>query len=205
MAVALLAHEANFNRKKTKMSLSSKPKQLETSRLILRAWDESDAEELYRYAKDERVGPAAAWPVHTSVENSLEIIRTVLAADETYAVVLKETGLPVGSIGLLRGNVSDLGIKDDEAEVGYWIGVPYWGQGLIPEATKEIMRHAFEDLGLKKLWCGSYEVNSKSRRVQEKCGFRYSHTLENVERPLLGDTQSEYITSITREEWLAEQ
>ena len=47
---------------------------LETERLILRPWDESDAEDLYRYASDPAVGPIAGWPVHTSVENSREII-----------------------------------------------------------------------------------------------------------------------------------
>ena len=71
---------------------------LETERTLLRPWEEADAEECYKYAKDPRVGPIAGWPVHTSVENSRQIIRDVLAVPETYAIVLKETGLPVGSI-----------------------------------------------------------------------------------------------------------
>ena len=60
---------------------------LETERLILRPWEESDAEDLFRYASDPEVGPIAGWPVHTSVENSREIIREVLSAPETYAVI----------------------------------------------------------------------------------------------------------------------
>ena len=68
---------------------------LETKRLILRAWEEADAEECYRYAKDPRVGPMAGWPVHTGVENSRQIIRDALMVPETYAIVLKETGLPI--------------------------------------------------------------------------------------------------------------
>ena len=60
---------------------------LETERLILRPWKEDDAESLYKYAKDPEVGPIAGWPVHTSVENSREIIKSVLSADETYASV----------------------------------------------------------------------------------------------------------------------
>ena len=115
----------------------------ETERLILRPWSEEDAEECYRYAKDPDVGPAAGWPVHTSVENSREIIRNVLSKPETYAIVLKETGLPVGSIGLHR---NDLATGDDEAELGYWLGKPYWGQGIVPEAARELLRHALEDL-----------------------------------------------------------
>ena len=68
---------------------------LQTKRLILRPWSENDAEELYKYASDPEVGPPAGWPPHTSVENSREIIRTVLSAPETYAVCLKENGLPI--------------------------------------------------------------------------------------------------------------
>ena len=75
--------------------------QLITERLILRAWQESDAESLYKYAKDPAIGPIAGWPPHTSVGNSLEIIRTVFAAPETYAVVLKATGEPIGSVGIM--------------------------------------------------------------------------------------------------------
>ena len=171
---------------------------LETERLILRPWEESDAEECYKYAKDPGVGPAAGWPVHTSVENSRQIIHDVLMAPETYAIVLKETGLPVGSIGLHR---NDLAKKDDEAELGYWIGVPYWGQGLVPEASRELLRHAFEDLNLKRIWCGYYDGNDKSRRVQEKLGFVYQRTTENAPVPQLGETRKGHVNLLTKEEW----
>ena len=120
---------------------------LETSRLLLRPWEETDAESLYRYAKDPAVGPIAGWPPHTSVENSREVIRSILFAPETYAVVLKQTGEPVGSIGLMFGDtVHSADIADGEAEIGYWIGVPFWGQGLSPEAVRRLLRHGFEDL-----------------------------------------------------------
>ena len=101
---------------------------LETPRLLLRPWEETDAEALYKYAKDPAVGPIAGWPPHTSVENSREIIRTILSAPETYAVVLKQTGEPVGSIGLMFGDtVHSADIAEGEAEIGYWIGAPFWG------------------------------------------------------------------------------
>ena len=69
---------------------------IETERLILRPWQESDAEDLYTYAKDPEVGPPAGWPPHTSVENSRDIIKTALSRPETYAVCLKN-GKPIGS------------------------------------------------------------------------------------------------------------
>lgn len=175
---------------------------LETDRLILRPWREEDAGQLYKYAKDPKVGPAAGWPVHTDVENSRQIIKDVLSAEETYAIVLKNENLPIGSIGLMIGEKSNIATGNDEGEIGYWIGVPYWGQGIIPEAVHELLRHAFEELGLKVIWCGYYEGNEKSLRVQEKCGFKYHHTEENIECPLINEVRTEHITCITKEQWL---
>ncbi|MBR6917709.1 MAG: GNAT family N-acetyltransferase [Clostridia bacterium] len=171
---------------------------LETKRLILRPWEEADAEECYKYARDPRVGPAAGWPVHTSVEDSRRVIRDVLMVPETYAVVLKETELPVGSIGLHH---NDLAPGDDEAELGYWIGVPYWGRGLIPEASRELIRHAYEDLGLSRVWCGHYDGNEKSKRVKEKLGFKYKWTTEEAPVPLLGEVRRGHVYCLTKEEW----
>ncbi|MEY8650493.1 GNAT family N-acetyltransferase, partial [[Clostridium] innocuum] len=159
-----------------------------------------DAESCYRYAKNPNIGPKAGWPVHDSVENSREIIRTVLSAPNTFAVVLKETMEPVGSIGLMIGKQSNLAIADDEGEIGYWIGEPYWGQGLIPEAVKELMRFGFEDCQLKTLWCGYFDGNEKSKRVQEKCGFHYLRS-EVREWPLIQQTLTEHILYVTKAEW----
>lgn len=176
---------------------------LNTDRLILRRWEENDAEALFKYASDPAVGPIAGWSPHTSVENSREIIKTVLSEPEIYAVILKETGQPVGSIGLKLGKASNIGIPETEGEVGYWIGVPYWGQGLIPEAVREIMRYGFEDLNLEKIWCGYFDGNEKSKRVQEKCGFRYHHTSENVPCAIEGVLRTEHITCLSKAEWLS--
>ena len=173
---------------------------LETDRLILRPWCEDDAEDLYIYASDPEVGPPAGWPPHTSVENSREIIRTVLSAPETFAVCLKENGKPIGSIGFHR---KDLAEADDEYELGYWIGKPFWGQGLIPEASREMLRHAFEDLKMNRIWCGYYDGNDKSKRVQEKLGFAYHHTCEEVEVPLMNEVRVGHTNFMTKEGWEA--
>ena len=174
---------------------------LHTDRLILRSWEEKDAEDLYKYASHPEVGPIAGWPVHTSVENSREVIRDVLSAPDTYAMVLKETGHPVGSIGLMVGEASNLRVPDNEGEIGYWIGVPYWGQGLVPEAVREIMRYGFEDKQLDKIWCGYFEGNTKSKRVQEKCGFHFHHTADNVPCAIEGVFRTEHVNCISKEEW----
>ena len=175
----------------------------ETERLVLRSWTEADAEECFKYAKDPQVGPITGWPPHTSVENSREVIKNFLMVPETYAIELKETGLPIGSIGLHFNSV--LAHDEDEAELGYWLGVPYWGQGLVPEASRELLRHAFEDLGLNRIWCGFYEGNTKSKRVQEKLGFTIQRKVDEVPVPQMGETRTGYVSLLTREEWEAGQ
>ena len=174
---------------------------LKTERLILRPWCESDAEDLYKYASDPDVGYPAGWPAHTSVENSRDIIKNVLSIPETYAVCLNESGEAVGSIGLKMGEYTDMTDRDDECELGYWIGKLYWGQGLIPEAARELIRHAFEDLHMRAVWCGYYDGNVKSKRVQEKLGFRYHHTTEGLDVSLLCETRTGHVMLMTYEQW----
>ena len=171
---------------------------LETKRLILRPWCEEDAEDLYQYASDPEVGLPAGWPPHTSVENSREMIRTVLSASDTFAVCLKKDGKSIGSIGFHR---NDLAEKEDEYELGYWIGKPFWGQGLIPEASREMLRYAFETLKMNRIWCGYYDGNEKSRRVQEKLGFIYQHKTAGIEVSLLGEIRTGHVMLMTRAEW----
>ena len=173
--------------------------ELETKRLILRPWREDDAEALYEYAKDPLVGLPAGWPPHTSVENSREIIRSVLSAPQTYAVCLKSDGKPIGSVGLHR---NDLAEDEDEFELGYWVGKSFWGQGLIPEAAGELLRYAFEELRMNRIWCGYYDGNVKSRRVQDKLGFVYHHTTEGLELSLLGEIRTGHVMLLTKEKWL---
>lgn len=175
--------------------------ELETKRLILRPWQTADAAALYSLAHDPRVGPIAGWPPHTSVENSREIIEGVLSQKETYAVVLKENGAPVGSVGLLFPGADNGHIREGEVELGYWIGVPYWGRGLIPEAARALLERCFTQLGCRGVWCGHYRGNEKSRRVQEKLGFVYHHT--NVDRacPLMGDVRTEHFSYLSKAQW----
>lgn len=176
-------------------------KEIVTDRLVLRPWQESDAESLYKYAQDPAIGPVAGWSPHTSVEDSLNIIRTVFAAPETYAVVLKETDEPVGSIGVLFGDDRhSKEMQTKEAEIGYWIGKPYWGRGLIPEAVHRLLQRCFMELEVTAVWCAYYEGNTKSRRVMEKCGLRFHHTEEGNISPL-GDIRTEHFMKITKEEW----
>lgn len=173
-----------------------------TERLILRPWDESDAENLYQYAKDPAIGPIAGWQVHTSAENSLKIIKTVLSANETYAVCLKSDNKAIGSIGLIPPAQSNTKTSETEFEIGYWIGVPFWGNGYIPEAVQALLQHAFLNLNCTAMWCGYYDGNIKSKKCQEKSGFKYHHTEENKPCILMNDIRTEHFTYLSKEEWM---
>lgn len=174
---------------------------LKTRRLLLRPWEDNDAYSLFTYAKDPSVGPIAGWPPHQNLDESKEIIRTVFHKEETYAICLKEENIPIGAIDLKMFGNSDLAQNEKECELGYWLGKPYWGQGLVPEAAMELLRHAFIDLGMEKVWCGYYDGNIKSKRVQEKCGFIYQWTSYDVEVPLMHETRTGHVSRLTRKEW----
>ena len=178
---------------------------IETKRLVLRPWREDDAVKLFELAGDPGVGPAAGWPSHRSVDESREIIRTVFAAPDTYAICLRDTGEPVGSIGLMPPRCGAECLDGAlELEIGYWVGKPFWGQGLATEAVCALECYAFEALGCRALWCGYYEGNERSHRVMEKCGFMPHHVEKGVSVDLLGKIATEHFMRLTREDYLAD-
>lgn len=144
---------------------------METDRIILRPWRESDADTLFQWASDPEVGPKAGWPPHGSVEESLEVIRTIFSAEGMWAVEWKETGEPIGSVGYLPASHSNLEIPDDHCEVGYWIARPFWGRGICTEALRLVVDHCFQEKGFSVLWGDYFPENPASGRVMEKCGF----------------------------------
>ena len=175
---------------------------LETPRLLLRPWTQADAADLYEYARDPAVGPIAGWPPHTDVEDSRRVIRDLLTAPETYAMTLRESGQPIGSLGLMDAGRGSAAMAEGQMELGYWIGQPFWGQGLTGEACAALIRRGFVDLGLTAIWCGYYEGNAQSRRVQDKLGFVYHHTETGRQSPQLPTPRTEHFTLLTRERWL---
>lgn len=176
---------------------------LTTERLVLRPWEEGDAESLFFYASDPAVGPIAGWPPHTSVVESRRVIREVFTGPECYALCEKGSEKAIGALELKLKGHTDMTERDDECELGFWLGQPFWGRGYIPEAATELLRHGFEDLGMQTIWCGYYEGNLKSKRVQEKLGFQHHHTCDTVPVPLLGEVRIGHTNYMTKEQWLA--
>ena len=176
--------------------------ELQTPRLLLRPWKESDAEALYALAKDPAVGPAAGWYPHKSAENSREVIRTVLSEPGTFAILGRRDGLLRGSCGFFPANCQGAGAG--ELEIGYWVGRPFWGRGIAPEAVEALLAHCFTALGAERVWCAYFEGNEKSRRCQEKCGFRPHHT-EDLFWEVTQEQKRTHFQVIRRAEWLERQ
>jgi RimJ/RimL family protein N-acetyltransferase len=142
-----------------------------TNRIRLRPWCEKDAEALFKYASDPDVGPRAGWPPHLSVEESLEVIRTVFHNDTTWAIELEESGEAIGAMGYLPCEGTNLPSREGEQLVGYWVGKPYWNQGICTEALLLMIDHIRQTTEIKSLISSHFFDNPASGRVMEKCGF----------------------------------
>lgn len=175
--------------------------QHESDRLLLRPWISDDAQDLFEYASDPQIGPPAGWPPHENEDQSLEIIKTVFSGEETYAICLKADNKAIGCVGLKLKGETELSDRNDECELGYWIGRAFWGQGLVPEAGELLLRHAFLDLGMRAVWCSYYDGNHKSRRVMEKLGFEYAYKRQNIEVELLGETRTAHVMLLDKAHW----
>ena len=170
-----------------------------TERLLLRPWDEMDVEKLFELAKEPEIGHCCGWEPHKDIRDSLFALHNFLEVKEVYAICLKETGRIVGSIGLHFD--SRLIKNKNECELGFWIGKPHQRNGYAFEAAKEIIRHAFIDLGVRLIWCSYHEGNNKSKGLQEKLGFDYCYTIEKENIIEVESSRKVHINSLNIEKW----
>ncbi|MCL2694495.1 MAG: GNAT family N-acetyltransferase [Oscillospiraceae bacterium] len=147
-------------------------KTLETERLILRDWQESDLDDFYEYTKVEGVGEMAGWLHHESKETSKSILDAFIREGDVYAIVLKENNKVIGSLGIHNRIEPDYK-AEIQREIGYVLSKDYWGNGYVPEAVKVAIKYAFNELNADVLWCGHSLENVQSQRVIEKCGFKF--------------------------------
>lgn len=163
---------------------------IETDRLLLRPWKDSDADALFKYASDPDVGPRAGWPPHQSVQESLGVIQTVFHNDTNWAIELKESGEAIGAMGYLPCEGNNLPSRESEPLVGYWVGKPYWNQGICTEALQLMIDQIRQTTNIKSLISSHFIDNPSSGRVMEKCGFIptgetcIDETLAGSDRPM---------------------
>lgn len=150
-------------------------KVIETERLILRAFKQTDLNDFYEYASVEGVGEAAGWKHHESIDESREILDLFIDHDKVFAICLKENNKVIGSIGIEKYGLEDVLTEFDDhygRELGFVLSKDHWGNGLMPEAVNAAVNYLFNELNFDFLICGYYNFNNRSKRVGEKCGFR---------------------------------
>ena len=192
---------------------------LVTDRLILRPWMEEDAEALYHWVKNPKIGPRAGWLPHEDVAQSRTVIHEILERPEIYAIVLRDTARPVGSVGLQNFRLVDQygnqfshfderrsedplvctkpGFQMDdsdgcriECDLGYWLAEPFWHQGIMTEAAEALLAHAWNDLGIRRVWADYYEGNEASCAVMKRLGFHFHHIEEDRYIPALHEKRT---------------
>ena len=148
---------------------------IETERLLLRPFCQDDLQDFYEYASAEGIGEMAGWKHHESIEESQKILDMFIEEDKTFAIVFKESGKVIGSLGIEKYGAEEALTEFHNyrgRKIGYVLSKDYWGKGLMPEAVNAVVDYLFNDLDLDFLLCGYYDFNIQSKRVQEKCGFR---------------------------------
>ena len=148
---------------------------LETDRLILRPWTMDDLQDFFEYASIEGLGQMAGWLPHKTIDDSRVILDMFIRSRRVFAIELKETGKVIGSLGIEEPD-PDLEPEMLGREIGYVLHKDHWGQGLMPEAVNAVISWCFDTLSYDFLTCSHFDWNSRSRRVIEKTGFRFSST-----------------------------
>jgi RimJ/RimL family protein N-acetyltransferase len=163
---------------------------LETARLVLRAARLEDAKRVAALVNDRRIAENTARIPHPyTVDDATDWIRAALSQSAT-SYVITIAGEVIGACGLdmpppqpslsptlpsaVRGGGSGRDAGEGRAQLGYWIGVPFWGCGYATEAARGLIDHAFGDLGCEVLTASARVSNPASRRVLEKCGFQWT-------------------------------
>ena len=179
-------------------------KELETNRLLLRKWKTNDDSDVYEYAKNPLVGPSAGWKPHASIEESRNIMNLFIKENDVLAIELKSENKVIGSIGL-HDRKPDANLTHlPQREIGFVVNPEYWGKGIAPEATGELIRFGFEEMGLHLIWCMHFEENIKSKRVIDKCGFNFKFKKETTLPLLNGKKVNTLYYNISKSEYFKE-
>ena len=153
--------------------------ELKTKRLVLKLPHVRNAKQMFDLVQDPDVPKFMSFDCPAKVEHTKAHIaqrRARCRKRESFelAIWLVGTNRLIGSVGVM--NIST---KDRKAELGYWLGKEYWGNGYMPEAVMALSAFAFKHLGIHKLIIKVFDENTASQRVAEKCGFVFEGLLKN--------------------------
>lgn len=144
---------------------------LRTTRLILRPFTLADAPDVQRLAGAREVAANMSFVPHPYLDGMAEAwisgqpAGLIEGTNVVYAITDGESGALIGAIAL------SVVAEHGRAELGYWIGVPYWNNGYTTEAATEMLRYAFEELDLRRVQARHFDTNPASGRVMQKIGM----------------------------------
>jgi len=150
---------------------------LESERLVLRGMTLDDAAEVQRLAGDERIAATTSLIPHPYPDGAAEEwigtheAEFAAGTGVVWAMTRREGDELIGAIGLM------IAVEHDRAELGYWVGVPYWNNGYVTEAGRLVLRYGFESRRLNRIHSHHFETNPASGRVMQKLGMTYEGTL----------------------------
>lgn len=172
------------------------PPTLETERLRIRPYSEADIPELLPLVGAREVAATTLRIAHPYTEEDARgFLELAKEPDKLWlAIALRADGRQIGGIGLRIER------QHQHAELGYWLGVAYWGKGYATEAAREVLRYGFEDLGLHRIFATHFKHNPASGRILKKVGMSY----EGCQREHLlkwGEFTDSEMYGILRREW----
>ena len=146
----------------------ARPFVLETERLTLRKPTLADAKAIARLANDRRVADNTRRLPHPCTQDHVvAFVRAIADEPRETVFLIEHTDAPIGVVGIDWR-------KPDTPELGYWLGVEYWGRGFATEAARAVIDFTFEEFGVEHLISSARVVNPASRNILEKCGFQWS-------------------------------
>lgn len=150
------------------MNSSREVRQFHLSQALIRPWTKRDAHSLARYANNRSIwlNLTDAFPHPYALSNARAFIEKA-SASEDLLLAIEVQGDAVGGIGL--HSQRDVGRLS--AEIGYWLGEPFWSRGIVTEAVTALTDYAFDSLGLLRVYARVFEWNLASMRVLEKAGY----------------------------------
>ena len=173
---------------------------IKTERLTLRPFCQNDLYDFYEYAKVDGVGQMCGWLPHKNLEESKDILDIFIAGKNQFALVYNNK--VIGSVGIEKYNEKEL----DELsslqgrEIGYVLAKEYWNQGLMSEAVQGVIKYLFEEVNLDFIIGGFFKRNARSKRVQEKNGFKFYK--ETIYETRYGTKEESIYMILAKEEYI---
>ena len=173
-----------------------------TDRLILRKLTVNDANDMFEYAKDPELAGMGLWLPFKDMEECVKDLAQNVADYEdgkliSWAMELRDNGKMIGRCGLV-----DQSFFHSRADISYAMNRNYWGEGLMSEAMKEVVRYSFETLELNRLGAGVLPENIASIRILEKLGFKYEGTRRELTK-VRGKFDDVNLYSLLRKEYMS--